>query len=229
MKKIIIASLAVMVASCGEAQELSELESSKETSNNLSDTLADDSLVGEDDKIQFFEDYARFDTKTKLYEEFGKENLEDSETWYAEGTYRVVITTLTDPNNGNVIQFSWDEENEEALSFIETWNRNWRDENGNEQRIETKEGIYTGMSLEDLVAWNEGENFEFSGFGWDYAGGVFAGAESKISKAKIQFTLDLKDEGYESFLHLLGDGSHKTSDEDVKGAPIVVGTITYNL
>ncbi len=224
MKKILIASLALTVVNCGEAQE-----SNKDTSNNLSDTLAVDSVAVEDDGIQYFEDYARFDTKTKLYEAFGEENLEDSETWYAEGTVRVAITTLTDPNNGNVIQFSWDEENEEALSFIETWNRNWRDENAKDQRIESKEGIYTGMSLEDLVAWNEGENFEFSGFGWDYAGGVFAGAESKISKSKINLTLDLKDEGYETHLHLVGDGSHQSSDEDVKGAPIVVGTIVYNL
>jgi hypothetical protein len=224
MKKIVFASLSIALLSCGGSEEATENENNEEITT---DSVVVESLNEETDGIQFFEDYAEFDTKTKLYEQYGEENLEDDEAWYAEGTVKIVITTLTDPDNGNVIQYAWEEEDEESLSFIETWNVNWKEEDSKEQRIESSTGIYTGMPLSEVVIWNE-DDFEFSGFGWDYAGGVFGGEGSKINTADIGFTLTMLNESYDSYLHLLGDGYHQTSDEDLTGASIVVGTMTYS-
>lgn len=228
MKKFILPLFALMLLSCGGEEESVE---SNEDSNNETDTTSVDTIAVEDEteSVMFFEDYAQFDTKTKLYEEFGEENIVDDEAWYAEGTVHFVTSVLTDPATGNKIQFTWDEKDEETLSFIETWRLDWKDENAVPQKVETKEGLYTGMPLKELIDWN-GEDFRFAGFGWDYAGGVFANEdEGKLGGYPVDVTLDMLDEGWETFPHLIGDADHSTGDDGVKGAPVVIGSMTYHV
>lgn len=226
MKKLFFLISALALFSCNNESEDSTNEDSNDITN---DTTAVDSVITDEvvSGVQYFEDYAQFDTRTKLYDEFGEEYLDDDTTWYAEGTVMVLISTLDDPTNGNRIRFGWDEENPEELSFIETWN--YKDYESNKaQRVDAKNGLYTGMPLEEIVAWNDGKHVKFSGFGWDYSGGVFPGqGESNIASSKIQFSLDMEQEGYETHTHLLGDQIFMSSDEAVKGAPIVLGTMVY--
>ena len=228
MKKFIIPALAIVLFACGGEEETTS--DSTDTNDETTDTSSVDTVATTEEEegiiVEYFEDYAQFDTKTKLYEAFGEENIVDDEAWYAEGTVRFDISTLTDPNNGNMIQFTWSEEDPEQLSFIETWRLNWRIEGAEEQRIETKEGMYTGMPLDELVKWN-GEDFDFSGFGWDYAGSILNDARGKLANSDVNPTLDMLDSGYESHGDLLGDMVFNSSDDAVQGAPIVIGSISY--
>lgn len=227
MKKFILPAFALFLFSCGGEEESSE--NNEETSTNDADTTAVDTMAveNETETTMYFEDYAQYDTKTKLYEAFDEENLEDDEAWYAEGTVKFVTTLLTDPTTGNKIQFTWDEKDEETLSFIETWRLDWKDENAVPQKVETKEGLYTGMPIEELVKWN-GADFKFYGFGWDYAGAVFANdGGGKLVGYPVDVTLGMLDEGWETHPHLIGDGEHNSADDNVIGAPVVVGTMTY--
>lgn len=224
-KRLLIIPIAAIMFACGGEAE-TESEGTEESST---DSTATDSVevVVEEDGTVYFEDYAQYDTKTKLYEAFDADNLKDEIAYYAEGTVEIHTTVLTDPETGYQIQFAWEEEDQETLDFIETWGVLWMDDPATEQKVETKCGIYTGMPLEEVVAWN-GADFEFSGFGWDYAGGVFGGKDDDAMHAcDVDFTLTMLDEGYDDYLHLLGDVVFKTSDDEVKGAPIVIQTITY--
>lgn len=226
-KMMSILFVSSIVLACGGAEET---ENQEPKNDSETDTTSTDSVAVEDEselETFYFEDYAQFNTKSALYAAYDAANLKDESAWYAEGTVEVKTTKLTDPETGNVIQFSWDEDGE-TLDFIETWNNTWMADSPKEQRVETKEGLYTGMPLDELLEWNEGVDFEFSGFGWDYAGNVFTEG-SRLNESPITVTLTMLDEGYDNYGSLIGDGTHSTADEDVKGAPIVIGTIAYNL
>ena len=65
------------------------------------------------------EHYAVFDTKTKLFENFGADNVMDGSTWYGEGSLELQHSVLTNPNNGHEIKYVWEELNDEILAMIE--------------------------------------------------------------------------------------------------------------
>jgi hypothetical protein len=176
----------------------------------------------------YFEDFAKLDTKTKLYEAYGAENLVDGSSWFAEGTVEFQTTTLTDPNTLNVYYYMWDQEDNETLSFLEApgfvWDENY--EVARRQVIESKEGIFTGMSLKDLHAWNDSEDFSFSGFGWDYEGGIFTNKGTKIGDIDIQIKLGLEDYTGQNSNDLMGDMELNTGDPGILDAPIIIDRFT---
>lgn len=224
MKYLKFLPFAALLWSCG-----GEGDATNDNEENNTDTSATDqvdTLANEEDAIMYFEDYAQFDTRTKLYEAYDAANLDEDTAWYAEGTVMVLTTLLTDPETGNLIQFAWDEETGEKLDFIETWNRTWWMEDAKMQKVEARNGLYTGMPLTELVEWN-GEDFSFSGFGWDYAGGIMAKVGMKIYDSEVNVRLDMLDEGFDGYTHLLGDMELHSASDDVVGAPVVVGTMTY--
>lgn len=231
MKKFVLPLIALLFIACGSEDENTTVSSDDTTIET--DTTAIDSVLVEEEPIsvEFFEDYANFTTKEAVYEQFGEENLKDDTAYYAEGTVMLMSTILNDPATGYRIKYVFEEENPDKVNFIEVYNVKWSSdyENQGTQKVLTSEGLYTGMSLEDLVAWNDGKHFEFSGFGWDYAGGVFEINDTKLGKSKVGITLTMKDAGYENYTHLLGDVSFKTDAEEVKGAPIVIGTMTLSV
>ena len=230
MKKYFLAFTALtLLFACGGSEETN----SEEHTSNETDTTAVDSSLVEDEgpAIEFFEDYATFKTKDAIYEQFGEENLEDDTAWYAEGTVMLMSTILNDPETGNRIKYVFEEENPEKVNFIEAFNIKWSPdfENQGTQKVKSSEGLYTGMPLTELIEWNEGKHFEFSGIGWDYAGGVFGTNGTKLEKSAVRLTLYMEDSGYENYLHLLGDVSFNTDAKEVEGAPIVIGTMTLSV
>lgn len=84
------------------------------------------------------------------------------------------------------------------------------------------------MSLEALQEWNSGP-FDFSGFGWDYAGGVMASEGSKIAESSYGMRLDLPydEENMKNYEDLLGDIVFSSDDQKTEGAQIFLSTITY--
>ncbi len=179
-------------------------------------------------QFEYLEDFAKLDTKTKLYNAYGAENLEDDSQWFAEGTVEYQITRLTDPNTLNVYIYNWSQGNNETLSFIEAptliWDNNY--EVARRQVVMSKSGVFTGMTIKDLHTWN-GADFSFSGFGWDYEGGIFAEEGSNIANAGVIIKLSLEDYNNPDNTHLLGDIEFSTADEGILDAPIMVDRITY--
>lgn len=234
MKKFIAIGLVFSLVSCGGAEETEQTEDVL-SEDVLTDSLETDTLVEIEEAtatFEYFEDYAQFETKLELYEAFGEENIKDDIAWYAEGTVRRECSYLTNPDNGDYIKFVFEEENPEKLSFIEA-HAHIYDEDFNStgtQKINTKCGVFTGMTLNELRDWNEAE-FEFSGFGWDYSGGIMAKEGSKINECPVGMNLDYDytDEDQELYSSLLGDIIFKSDNENAVRAPIFIGALTYYL
>lgn len=175
------------------------------------------------------EDYGQIVSKEQLVSEFGEENLVDGEAWYAEGTVRIENTLLTNPENGHVINYLWEEDGS-TLSFIEA-NYYLMDEDYSihgTQIITSESGLSTGMNLDELVEWN-GEDFSFYGFGWDYEGGIFADSSSRFADCPVQVKLsfDLEIEIPDAYRGMYSDGIFNTADDVAQGAPVLLDKLTY--
>lgn len=245
IKQIAIISLGLIISSCTDGKTADDIE--KEYSGNSSSTHETSDHKNDDQPTvevtidtseaeqadlsgyEYLEDFGEITSKTELYKTFGAENLMDGVSGYAEGEVELQNTTLVDPNTLNKYVYVWSDEDNETLSFIEgpgfIWDPNY--EVGRRQVILSKSGVFTGMSIKELLAWNDGKDFTFSGFGWDYEGGIFAEKGSKISDAGVIIKLTL-DDNTGTFNNLLGDTELSTADEDVLNAPIVVDLLTYS-
>ncbi len=175
-------------------------------------------------KSVYFEDYAKIKNKEALLEKFGASNIKNSVEGFAEGTIEKEVSLLTDPENRNVIKFVWDEDN--TLSWIEA-SENLYDENyeiTGKQSIKTETGLWLGMSLADLRKWNEAD-FKFSGFGWDFGGGIFAEKGSKIADSPVSLTLNYSGTNIPDFA--MGDVELYADDERLKNLEITVSNFMF--
>ncbi len=224
---VIIATLSLCLFSCGGDADNTEENIDSEMTV---DTIDSTENITEEEIIECLystvEDYAQITSKEQLVSEFGEENLVDGESWYAEGTVKIDNTVLTNPENGQVIKYLWEEDGN-SLNYLEV-NYYLFDEDytiQGTQVVSSECGVSTGMSLQDLKEWN-GADFRFSGFGWDYAGGIFRDEGSKITECPIQIKLsfDLK---IEVPVEYLGDQVFNTADDIIQGAPILIDKLTY--
>lgn len=232
-----LALIAVLLFACTSENDVTTpTDTEVETKDTLISQKIDstDQIIEEDAQIEFnvFEDYAQLRTKQELIDAFGKENVKHGSSWYAEGTVELKHTIIKNPANGHRIKYLWDQDKPTKLSTIEASLYEY-DENYeiiNKQEVRTNCGVYTGMTINELRAWN-GEDFNFSGFGWDYEGGIFAEAGTRISKCPVGFKLTMEyNEGTtEEFRSLLGDIELTTKNELVKRAPIVINLMTYSI
>ncbi len=175
------------------------------------------------------EDYAQLKTKEEIITAFGKENCKSGTSWYAEGTVQLKHTVVTNPKNKHIVKYVWKEENPKKLGSIEInyfdWNEDY--EVKGTQKVLSACGFYTGMSINELRKWN-GADFTFSGFGWDYEGGVFVTPKSRLSTCPVSIKLGLKLDGNMDVADgFYGDTELNTSDPLVKTAPIIVEKISY--
>lgn len=241
MKKTVLMLfvLSAGIMSCGESKKsvediekeyLSETPTNSEEYNDNKEQNESSEVAIENATSQYvyFEDFAAIDTKTKLYEAFPATYLEDGSQWFAEGTVEFQTTTLIDPNTSNAYFYMWDQSDNETLAFIEAPAIVWDEETESSrvQVIKSKGGVYTGMSLKELHEWNEGVDFSFSGFGWDYEGGIWADEGTKIGDSDVQFKLALEDYTDQNYTHLLGDMEFNTADEGILESPIIVDRLT---
>ncbi len=201
------------------------------TNQIVENKLTEIEMENQEKEFSLIEDYALLDTKEKLEAKFDKSHLEDGFSVYAEGTVELPHTILTNPENGHIIKYVWKESNPNELGSIEVqyilWNEDY--ENTGSQKISSECGIYTGMPLKDLKAWN-GKDFMFSGFGWDYAGGIFSQPNTKIYDCKTNITLGLEyDTNYDEYNFVMGDVELTTADEKTLNAPIIISDLTIYL
>lgn len=233
MKKIILLSLAsVTLWSCNAEAETTE-ENNTNTEQTTDTTQVAPEVVEEEEQeaevadFSKIEHYAIFTTKDMLVENFGAENIVDGSSWYGEGSLELQHSVLTNPSNGHVVKYVWQEENPTQLSSIEIA-ANVRNENFeivSTQKIGSESGIFTGMTVQELKDWN-GADFKFSGFGWDFHGNVYPGEGNKIANCGLSLTMDLNDDlGNSEYTELSGDVELSSADENVLNAPIILNNI----
>lgn len=227
MKKIILLSLAsVTLWSCNADAEATE-ENNTNTEQTTDTTQVAPEVIEEEAEVADFskiEHYAIFETKDMLIENFGAENIVDGSSWYGEGSLELQHSVLTNPSNGHVVKYVWQEENPTQLNSIEITG-SIRDENYkviDMQKIGSESGLYTGMTVKEMKEWN-GTDFTFSGFGWDFHGNVFPGEGTKISTCGLSLTMDLNDKLNEAkYDNMYGDVTLSSADEAVLNAPITL-------
>ena len=153
----------------------------------------------------------------------------EGESWYAEGTVRFEHTVLTDPGNGQVITYVWQEDGE-TLSHIEAEYYIYDEDYiiTGTQEVFSECGVSTGMSLDELREWNR-DDFDFLGFGWDYEGGIVEEEGSRIAECPVEIKLsfDLQAELPEEYTDMYGDRMFSTADDIAQGAPVLVDRLTY--
>ncbi len=228
MRKVSINLLGIllfttMLYSCGK-------NAKNNTESNNYDNTSTEVLVEEEEKeateledeIVFskFEHYATILTKKDLIAQFGQANLRDLTKSYAEGSVVKEATILVNPQNGQVIEFIWGDDNS-ATSWIEAYYKVYdkNDELIGTQEIEAENGLSIGMSLSELKEWN-GDDFKFSGFAWDFAGGIYREEGSKITESPIEVSLDLL--SYEGADFAMGDVQLSTDDSRLDNIKIIV-------
>ena len=237
MKKISIKLLAVLFLTtiffaCGNNSDNENniaAENDTSVNNNVTENNAD---IGKKDTVteepsvnkkvfDKFEDYAEIKTKKDLIAQFGEDNLKDGTEYYAEGTMERKSTTLTNPENKNVIKYIW-KDNNDSTAWIEADYRLF-DENYNitgNQKIKARNGLYFGMSLKELRDWN-GADFKFYGFGWDYGGSIIAKEGSKLKESPIEVSLEMQGK-QDDFNFAVGDVELSADDPRLKDAGIIV-------
>ncbi len=217
MKKLTINLFAIllitMIFACGSKTD----KNNNETNNNVeTEDVKKDNNVEEKIDFSKFDHYATILSKEDLTMKFGESDLTDETKFFAEGTVKVETTTLVNSKFGHTITFGWNEDNSKTAWISADYTTLSK---AGFQEIKTNSGLSTGMTLSELQKWN-GAEFKFSGFGWDYGGGIFQEEGSKITNSPITIDLGLLD--YAGFDFALGDIELVSSDAKLKDAKIVV-------
>ena len=227
---LIAALFLSFLISCGGEEKKKESKKNppiEEVDSSNVDTLGEEEVV----KYRFIEDFANLKTYDEALAYFGDSNMVADTNWYAEGEVMMLSHRCTDPHSRDVIQLVWEEGGKEKLSQIEIYYKVWDDTYSNvisTQRVESKCGLSTGMSIAELETFCD-QPIEFSGFGWDYAGGVRMDGVAKLEACNVNLTLDVDHSDHEKIEHLLGDIALKSDMEGVKGMPIYIQKLTYYL
>lgn len=228
MKITVLLSCAALILSCGGNSENAEVQEDLDPvaqPDTIAESIPEEETVSR--SFSTVEDYSQITSKEDLIDEFGEENLVHGESWYAEGTVRFDHSLLTNPENGHVVKYLWNEDG--TLSSLEVSYTIYDEyyEVLGTQVIHSETGIHTGMALQDLKEWN-GEDFDFFGFGWDFGGAIIADEGTRIAESPFQIDLAMHQEmDSEEQLELMGDQELNTSDEIVQDVPIVVERLTF--
>src|SRR5689334_15760263 len=117
-----------------------------------------------------------FDSEQALIEKFGAENVGRDTAWLPEGMGQIMVTLLY-PGTRNEVTFEWsDSISYSTLDAVEvsTDSSDW-----------SSHGVRVGTPMSELVDLN-GEEFTFSGFGWDYGGYASFGDEGQLRGVTVR-------------------------------------------
>ena len=110
-------------------------------------------------------------TTEQLEKMFGEENVNNTDIGLGEGETAPGTIVFQETKDELIIQWVEGEEYKKIKNIkIRNEGTNWK----------TSEGITVGSTLEQLLEMN-GKDFTFTGFEWDYAGGVMSWENGKIN------------------------------------------------
>jgi hypothetical protein len=219
------------MASCqtNESSKSDKQVDVKVEGNNIDTTLVNETVIEVVPEVtsdfKFFDDYFAITNREELLDKFPKENLKDDISWYAEGEVSKLSTLVTNPDNGQVVNYIWSDEDTSKAEWIEAYYFEGDSASITNKGLSSKSGLSLGMSLLHLEQWNQAP-FNFSGFGWDYSGGVFAEEKGKLIDSPIEVNLGFDNYSEENNF-LLGDMFFSSSDERVKNKGIYVNELVY--
>lgn len=161
-----------------------------------------------------------FGSEEMLALAFGKENLTRKMEQGPEGTPPYPTTSVLQQTGE--VTFNWAPEDTvsdiyETLKSISTKSPEW----------ETEEGIYVGMSLEDLEQLN-GKPFSLFGFEWEH-GGLCWFEEGKLQERSPRLGIKLEASpskiGNDTYRQSIGKNVYQSTDEQIVALDLRVSSI----
>ena len=221
--------LLLLFVACTSELKYNDSETLKQENNPLE--IEQPVVAEEEITFNYFEDYAKLTSPEEIKAFFGKENCKSGTSWYAEGTLQLKHLLAKNKKNNHLIKYVFKENSSKEISHIEA-NYLIYNEDYNEigkQIIKSECGISLGMKINELRKWN-GKDFQFSGFGWDYGGGIFIQPGDKLEKCKTRLLLDMiPADNDTTFNELYGDQELSTKSALVQKAPIIVQYFAFYL
>jgi len=193
---IIILFVAILFAGCNQVQEQNQ-------------EVPSDSIIAiNEDKDFILDVLMNYRNMNELVKKFGRENVIIDTLWGPEGMFE--IGTKLFPGTKNEVEFMWSD----TLNYTDLFNIQTYagyDENYNpvfESDWKTKDGLYIGMPLEELVKIN-GKPVIFLGFDWDYGGGIVSFEKGKLDNINLSIGLTYSREpevtSDSDFSNIIGD------------------------
>lgn len=166
------------LASCNQGQE------------GKTDDQNDSVKAVQTDTGYILNDLLKIKDLASLKQMYGDSNAIMDTIWGAEGMF--VIGTILFPGTDMQVDIMWQDSINNSGMINATVNATFDDKtftpSFNNKKWNTREGVYLGMSLEDLVALN-GKSVKFYGFGWDYGGIVTSFEKGKLDGSNIGVVL----------------------------------------
>jgi hypothetical protein len=171
-------------------------------------------------------DLLNFADMNAVKEKFGEKNAIIDTLWGPEGMF--AIGTKLFPGTRNEVEIMWSDTLKYAGMFqVLTYARHDQEtyELIFDSQWKTREGVYLGMPLEELVKLN-GKPVKFLGFDWDYGGGVvsFENGVLEASNLSIGLSYDMEPEAINEsgFASIIGDTEITTENNDLSEFKIKV-------
>jgi hypothetical protein len=198
----------------------------KSSGDSLSDTSMHDITrpTGEN----YIEDLLTIKDENELKSKFGDHVSYDT-IWGAEGNY--TMGTYLDQGTVDEVQIWWNDSlhrSKVGTVVITAWNNEDGKYNYN-SKWSSKTGVHLGMTTSELEELNK-KGFSFSGFDWDFGGGVMGWNNGKIEYRKVGVTLTQGDGKIteDENMQVLGDQEVKSDNVVVrKMQPRVVRVSVY--
>lgn len=138
------------------------------------DRLTDSTRVADSIATHFcLENLLLINSEERLQESYGYDKVSYDTLWGAEGFFSMGTILRTDSLSH--IEITWKNPGVKAgiISATLVSESDWYGDTSARGDWRSCSGVYLGMSVNDLQKLN-GRPFTFSGFGWDYAGGVIS-------------------------------------------------------
>ena len=112
-----ITLISLLFFSCSTEPE-EEVFVSPDLEDSIEEPLPPEDVPEEPKELVFntIEDYGQLKTKEEIIAAFGKENIKNGSSWYAEGTVQMKHTVVTNPKNKHIVKYVWNEENPKKLN-----------------------------------------------------------------------------------------------------------------
>ncbi len=170
-------------------------------------------------------DLLKYKDANALKEKFGEKNVVTDTIWGPEGEFEIGTTLF--PGTINEVRIKWhDAEKQANMSsasiYVGYYDKIDKYDFGSQWK--TKEGVYLGMPLEELIKLN-GKPIKFYGFGWDYSGLVQSfenGSLQDKMRISLIYTSNISEKDY---LEIIGDKIISTENINLSKYKFVVASL----
>ncbi|HTF05211.1 MAG TPA: hypothetical protein VK826_14380 [Bacteroidia bacterium] len=157
---------------------------SDEAKRYADSALMADSLAA----LPYVENVLELNSEADLIRKYGEGSVSYDTIWGAEGFFTMGTYLITDEYSRIEILWSDSASRKGLISATLVSNMDYYAETLDPGTWKSRTGVSLGMSTDDLQKLN-GRPFKFSGFGWDYGGGVMSWENGTLDKKGIAVQL----------------------------------------